>query len=157
MNFTDLAELEWSDLEDLKFSYSRIKTIAHINVKLPKNEIIGKILYFCKKYRMYNTPYIFPILKMNKEEYSDQELYNRKYSVRKYYYKQLKYLLKLCEIDKHFTFYTARHTFATTALRKDVNINIIKQSLGQKKLSTTESYLQDFSTNEVDMVIESIF
>lgn len=36
---------------------------------------------------MYNTPYIFPILKMNKEEYSDQELYNRKYSVSKYYNK----------------------------------------------------------------------
>ncbi|WP_312299276.1 site-specific integrase [Chryseobacterium sp.] len=157
MNFTDLAELEWSHLEDLKFSYSRIKTKAHINVKLPKNEIIGEILDFYKKYRIYDTPYIFPILKMNKEEYSAQELYNRKYSVRKYYNKQLKYLLQLCEIDKHITFYTARHTFATTALRKDVNINIIKQSLGHKKLSTTESYLEDFSTNEVDLVIDSIF
>jgi len=157
MNFTDLAELEWSDLEDMKFGYIRNKTKVNINVKLPENEIISEIINFYKNYKIYDTNYIFPILKKDKKEYSDIELYNRKYSVRKYYNKQLKKMLEILEIDKNITFYTARHTFATTALRNDVNIQIIKQSLGHKKLITTESYLEDFSNNEVDKVIDSIF
>lgn len=157
MNFTDLAELEWSDLEDLTFGYIRNKTKVNINVKLPENKIINEILNFYKNYRIYGTNYIFPILKKDKKGYSATELYDRKYSVRKYYNKQLKNLLETLKIEKNITFYTARHTFATTALRKDVNIQIIKQSLGHKKLSTTESYLEDFSNSEVNKVIDSIF
>jgi len=81
----------------------------------------------------------------------------RKDSVRSYYNKQLKEILRLCEIDKNIIFYTARHTFATTALRKEVNINIIKQSLQQKRLITTENYLDDFKDSEVNSIITGMF
>jgi site-specific recombinase XerD len=69
----------------------------------------------------------------------------------------LKEIFKFLEIEKNITFYTARHTFATTALRNNVNINIIKQSLGHKRLSTTENYLDDFKDSEVDDVIVGMF
>lgn len=157
MNFTDLAELKWSDLENHQFNYNRNKTDVLLKVKLPNIPIIDEILQFYKIYKPSETPYIFPILNKIIKEYTPEEMKKRKDSVRSYYNKQLKAILKLCEIDKNITFYTARHTFATTALRKDVNINIIKQSLGHKRLSTTENYLDDFKDSEVDSIIAGMF
>lgn len=157
MNFTDLAELKWSELEENKFTYTRNKTKINIKVKLPDNKFIDELLSFYKMYRIYDTNYIFPILKKDKSEYTDDELNNRKDSVRRYFNKQLKKLLQLCGIEKNITFYTARHTFATAALRNGVNIHTIKQSLGHQSITTTENYLEDFSDNEVDKQLENIF
>lgn len=157
MNFTDLAELKWSDIEDGRFSYIRNKTHAFLKVQLPDSPIIKEILDFYKIYRPFDTSYIFPILKKDEKLYSEEELHNRKNNVRSFYNKQLKDILKACKIEKNITFYTARHTFATTALRNNVNINIIKQSLGHKKLSTTESYLDDFTDHEVNNEINKMF
>lgn len=157
MNFTDLAELKWSDLENNSFHYNRNKTDVLLKIKLPDLPIIKEILDFYKIYRPYDTGLVFPILAKNQNLYSPAELIERKDSVRMYYNKQLKEILKACDIDKNITFYTARHTFATTALRNNVNINIIKQSLGHKRLSTTENYLDDFKDSEVDDVISGMF
>lgn len=157
MNFTDLAELKWSDLDSLQFSYNRNKTDVLLKIKLPDIPIIHEILQFYKIYKPFDTPYIFPILNKNLKDCTRDEIKNRKDSVLSYYNKQLKKILELCKIDKKITFYTARHTFATTALRKDVNINVIKQSLGHKRLSTTENYLDDFLESEVDDVIVGMF
>ncbi|SUX46624.1 site-specific integrase [Chryseobacterium indoltheticum] len=157
MNFTDLAELKWSDLDNLQFSYNRNKTDVLLKIKLPDIPVINEIFDFYKIYKPYNTPYIFPILNRNIKECTIDQIKTRKDSVLRYYNKQLKKILEICKIDKKITFYTARHTFATTALRKDVNINVIKQSLGHKRLSTTENYLDDFLESEVDDVIVGMF
>lgn len=157
MNFTDLAELKWSDLDNLQFTYTRNKTDVNLKIKLPEKPIIKEILDFYKIYRPYNTPYIFPILMKSMKDYSDEELKNRKYNVINYYNKKLKEIFKFLEIEKNITFYTARHTFATTAVRNGVNINIIKQSLGHKSIKTTENYIEDFTDNEVDSVISAMF
>ena len=157
MNFTDLAELKWSDLDNLQFTYTRNKTDVNLKIKLPEKPIIKEILDFYKIYRPYNTPYIFPILMKSMKDYSDEELKNRKYNVINYYNKKLKEIFKFLEIEKNITFYTARHTFATTAVRNGVNINNIKQSLGHKSIKTTENYIEDFTDNEVDSVISAMF
>jgi integrase len=157
MNFTDISEIKWSDIENNQFNYHRNKTDVLLKIKLPDLPIIKEIFSFYKVYRPHNTPYIFPILKKEKKYYDDLELKKRKDYVRGFYNRQLKLLLKECEIEKDITFYTARHTFATAALRKDVNINVIKQALGHKRLSTTENYLEDFEENEVDNIIGGIF
>lgn len=157
MNFTDLAELKWTDLDNYHFNYFRNKTDVLLKIKLPNNKIVNEMLQFYKIYRPFDTPYIFPILKKEIFKYDELELKNRKDSVRTYYNEQLKLLLKECNINKNITFYTARHTFATNALRNDVNIHIIKQALGHKKLSTTENYLDDFQESEVDDIIGEIF
>lgn len=157
MNFTDMAELKWSDLENNYFNYHRNKTDALLKIKLPNLPIINEILEFYKMYRPFDTPYIFPILKKNLKDYEDSELRARKHNVISFYNKQLKKIMESCNIEKNISFYTARHTFATSALRNNVNINIIKQSLGHKRLSTTESYLDDFHDSEVDNVINNIF
>lgn len=157
MNFSDLSELKWTDIEENKFCYSRNKTKAVLKVELPDLPIIKEILDFYKVYRPFDTPYIFPVLKKLKKEYKEKELMDRKNSVRSHYNKQLKLIFKNIDPDKKINFYSARHTFATIAMRNNVNINVIKQSLGHKKLSTTESYLDDFSDKEMNFEINKMF
>jgi len=157
MNFTDLAELKWEDVENGKFNYTRNKTNVNLKIKLPDIPIINEIFDFYKLYRPYDTHYIFPILKKEIKEYSGKELKDRKDSVLKYYNKELKKIFDFCNIYKNITFYTARHTFATSALRNGVNINIIKQSLGHQSIKTTENYVEDFAENEVDEVLNAMF
>ena len=157
MNFTDLAELKWNDIDDYKFNYIRNKTDVNLKIKLPENAIIKEILEYYKVYRPFDTQYIFPILNKEMEYSSPEEIVLRKKSVISYYNKELKRIMKMCSIEKNITFYGARHTFATTALKNGVNMNIIKQSLGHKSIKTTEIYVEDFLDSEVDVVIDRMF
>lgn len=156
MNFTDLAELRWDDIEHSKFSYKRNKTGINIRVKIPENEITNEILNFYKEYRPYPTNYIFPILKKNILEYDEEELSNRKHNVRSYYNKQLKLIFEELNIDTKINFYTARHTFATISLKKGVHVSKIKQALGHQSIKTTEAYLEDFKDAEIDEAFDNL-
>lgn len=156
MNFTDLAELRWDDIEHSKFSYKRNKTGINIRVKIPENEITNEILNFYKEYRPYPTNYIFPILKKNILEYDEEELASRKHNVRSYYNKQLKLIFEKLNIDTNINFYTARHTFATISLKNGVHVSKIKQALGHQSIKTTESYLEDFKDHEMDEAFEKL-
>lgn len=53
----------------------------------------------------------------------------------------LKEIATLCEIQKDFTFHTARHTFATTVtLTNGVPIESVSKMLGHKDIKTTQHY-----------------
>lgn len=53
----------------------------------------------------------------------------------------LKEIAVLCNIDKHLTTHTARHTFATTVtLEHDVPIETVSQLLGHRSIRTTQTY-----------------
>lgn len=53
----------------------------------------------------------------------------------------LKEVATLCEIEKDFTYHTARHTFATTVtLNNGVPIESVSKMLGHKDLKTTQHY-----------------
>lgn len=156
MNFTDLAELKWEDVELSSFSYTRNKTKIKLNVKIPNNEYTREILSYFKTYRPFDTDYIFPILKKDIKLYTNEELKKRKKSVLNYYGKQLKKISLECGIKTNVNFYTARHTFATLSLKKGLSTVMIKQGLGHQSIKTTETYLEDFCTEELDMAFEDI-
>ena len=53
----------------------------------------------------------------------------------------LKELADICDVDKHLTTHTARHTFATTVtLENDVPIETVSKMLGHKDIRTTQIY-----------------
>lgn len=55
--------------------------------------------------------------------------------------KHLREIRDACNIPKHITFHTARHTFATTStLSNGVPIETVSKMLGHTKLSTTQIY-----------------
>lgn len=156
MNFTDLAELKWNDIDLDNFNYTRNKTKVNLSVKIPHNEYTIKILNYFKSYRPYDTDYILPILKKDISLYSNEELKMRKKSVLNRYGKLLKIISQDCGIKTRVNFYTARHTFATLSLKKGVNTVMIKQALGHKSIKTTEAYLEDFHTEELNTAFENL-
>lgn len=54
--------------------------------------------------------------------------------------KNLKRWAKAANISKNVTFHTARHTFATLLLTKDVNLAFIQKLLGHSRIQTTQIY-----------------
>lgn len=156
MNFTDLAELKWDDVDLDRFTYVRNKTSVKLNVKIPTNKYTSEILNYFRMYRPYDTEYIFPILEKDKNLYTKTQLRDRKKSVLNYYGKLLNKISVECGIKIKVTFYTARHTWATLALKNGSGSVMIKQGLGHQCIKTTETYIEDFSTEELDLAFENI-
>jgi len=52
----------------------------------------------------------------------------------------LKILIELAEINKHVTFHTARHSFATIALELAIPIEVVSKILGHRNLKQTATY-----------------
>ena len=156
MNFTDIAELKWDDIDLSNFTYVRNKTKVKLNIKIPNNGYTRNILNYFKTYRPFDTEYIFPVLTKDIEFYAKDELKSRKKSVLNYYGKLLNEIAHECGIKTKLNFYTARHTFATLSLKKGVSTVMIKQGLGHKSIQTTETYLQDFQREELDVAFEDI-
>ena len=156
MNFTDVAELKWEDVDLSSFSYIRNKTQVKLNVKIPNNNYTRTILNYFKIYRPFDTDYIFPILDKDEKLYTKEELRDRKKSVLNYYGKLLNIIALQCGIKNKVTFYTARHTFATISLKKGINTVMIKQALGHQSIKTTETYLEDFNTKDLDFAFENL-
>lgn len=55
--------------------------------------------------------------------------------------KNLRLISEVLGIDKDITFHDARHTWATTALKKGVNIMTVSKALGHSSIAITERYL----------------
>lgn len=51
---------------------------------------------------------------------------------------------KELKIDQQVGTYVARHSFSTRLMRKGVNTQYIKESLGHSSVAVTENYLGDF-------------
>lgn len=66
--------------------------------------------------------------------------------------KRLKKFAKRVGINKHITFHTARHTFATMGLTSGADIYTISKLLGHTKITTTQIYAEIINQKKVDAV-----
>lgn len=71
--------------------------------------------------------------------------------------KELKMLAKKAEIEKNISFHIARHSFASMAKNQGVNSMKIKGLLAHSKVETTERYMGEFDTDEIDEALAEIF
>ena len=84
--------------------------------------------------------YIFPFLK-NNLDYSDPTvLFNAISSNTACANKNLKMIGAKAGIEKHISFHSSRHTFATRALKKGMRIEYVSKLLGHTNLKTTQIY-----------------
>jgi integrase len=143
INFHDLANLKWTNIQNGRLKYTRAKTGGQLDMELlePAKEIID---YYRKCKR---SEYIFPIL--NNELKDAMEKYKRIKNGLKRFNKNLKKICKMLEIEP-VTSYVSRHTWATIMKQKGISIEIISESMDHKTVAQTSTYLKKLNKDILD-------
>jgi site-specific recombinase XerD len=149
MNFTDMAQLRWTDIYNDRIKYTRSKTSGNFNIKVspPLQEILD---YFKSEYAY--TGFVFPVL--SDFHQSESQIKYRIRKCLKQHNGQLKEVAAILKINIALTSYVARHTYATTLKRKGIDTAVISEGLGHQDVSTTKAYLQQFETETIDKADE---
>lgn len=145
MNFIDMMQLRWSNINGDKLVYKRSKTGKNFNIRvLPETRLI------IEQYRNVNTStkYIFPLLL--KENMTSNQIENRKKKTLKKFNRELKEIAKICGISKNITSYVSRHSYGTLMKQKGVPIEVISESMGHSNVEITQAYLKQFDDKYID-------
>ncbi|WP_291867930.1 site-specific integrase [Maribacter sp.] len=145
MNYTDMMELKWNNIDSKAISYIRNKTKGRFVISiLPP---VREILDYYKEYSL-PTKYVFPILL--KDGLTPNQINNRKKKTLAKYNYELKEIAKITGIDKSLSSYVARHSFANCLKQKGVATDVIGESLGHKDITTTQVYLKELGSSVLD-------
>jgi integrase len=148
IQFYDIANLTWENIQGNRLIYRRAKTKVRFNVKIQPET--SEILRFYKEKNIGNK-YIFPILDSRIHK-TDTQKYNRINKVRKQINKKLGLLAILADIDKKITTYWARHTYASVQKFRGTPTSMIKELMGHSSEKVTEIYLNKFGNEILDQL-----
>lgn len=153
INFVDLAQLKWANIENNQLYYTRKKTNELINVPLMVKAI--KILEIYKKYsNCKKEDFIFPIL--NATHVTSISIANRLHKVNHQINQDLQKIGETLKLDVKLTTYVARHTFATVLKREGIPVSVIGQALGHEDEKTTRIYLDSFGSDIMQQAFEKL-
>ncbi|KFF11070.1 transposase [Chryseobacterium soli] len=140
LRFSDIKNLTWKNLSYdaengwmLKYTQKKTKGAEH----LPIAEQAVKILEI--------TPET-----LRTKDVKENVFANLKYSA--YQNKKLHKWVEDAGIDKHITFHSARHSFATLQLTMDTDIYTVSKLLGHRHLKTTEIYAKVIDKKKINAV-----
>jgi integrase/recombinase XerD len=146
MNFRDIAELKYKNINKKSFSFLRHKTLYTTKDKpkpiiVPLTESIRAIIerYGTKPVSPEN--YVFPILEKLMNE-TEKLRVNQNFI--RFVNQHIQKLAKDLELDTDISTYYARHTFTTSAIRNGAKMELIQESLGHRSLNTTQNYWAGF-------------
>ena len=139
MSFIDMAYLKKSDLQNGILTYRRRKTGQQLSINWEKcmEDIVSK-------YAQNQTDYLLPIIK---ETVNERRQYDNALHLVNYHLKDLSSLLKL---QRPFTMYVARHSWASAAKAKNIPLSVISEGMGHDSEATTQIYLASLETSVVD-------
>lgn len=145
MNFADMANLTWDDIENNELKYNRQKTNAPFLFKIHESTI-----NIIEHFRDIKTSkYVFNIY--HEIHKTNKQKENRRKSMLKKINSDLIDLALTVGISINgFTSYVARHTWAYIQQTKGESIYLIQQGLGHKSITTTEIYLKSLGSEELD-------
>ena len=154
MRFSDVCKLKWENVTDTEVVYTMGKSEKRAGATryIP---IPPKVKQILERYKA-NKTFIFPILDkcdLNNIEKVEYTIYiaNNKLN------RSIKILAKHAGITKHVSMHIAKHSFASHAVKNNVNLFHISKLLGHTKLATTEHYLRDFFQKEQTDVMNNLF
>jgi integrase len=156
INFADLALMKVSQIKDDIVHYKRTKTARRkqgakeFKIRIPK-----QILPIMNEYLQGKTKdeYLFGLI--SDKANTPQKLHDAIRNARLNIGNALRQVVIWAGIDtEHFSFYSARHTFATLSLRKGASTREIMEGLGHSNIETTETYLEGFEDSELDDIFE---
>jgi integrase/recombinase XerD len=180
MRVSDLLLLKWQNIYDEgdRLQYEMFKTKNQMDLKLTDN--LYKILFHFLpedtksiiikrdkkpisrtiRWHVRNISldkekrgnYIFGMLPDH--EMSKREIYSKIQTYSSYYNRDLKLLAEQTHISHRIDFklssHTARHTFADLARLSGLSVYDISKALNHKSISTTEKYLNNFASKQLD-------
>jgi integrase len=154
MRFQDVATLTWGSVVGGRLWYDMRKTGKPQNIL-----IVPRALAILDMYRHRNEgpdSRVFPAL--DGQDLGTAELLNdainRKTSLAN---NNLERIRKRCGIQKHITTHVARHTFTALALKLGWTVKEIQAALGHSSMQTTDSYLRDLRTDDLDDRLRVLF
>lgn len=140
MPFIDVAFLRRNQISNGCITYYRRKThqAIHIPIEPQIKEIIAR-------YRHAQRELVFPILTQTQgvDAYSD---YRRKLSQYNYDLRQLSQMAKL---KTRLTSYMVRHTWASMAYERQVDLHVISKALGHDNPQTTLVYIRGINNRQL--------
>ena len=149
INFIDIANLKWSNIEGERLHYVRSKTGQLFNIKLlPQAQ---SIIDYWKPitYKGQGNDYVFPIL--DHQYHNDpKKVQNRLHKVLGQTNQDLKEIGQMSGLDIPLTMYVARHTYATTLKHQGVSISKISEAMGHQTEAITRTYLKAFEDDVLD-------
>ena len=139
MSFVDMAYLNKKNLQGPRIVYCRKKTGQQLSIEISPEaqEVIDKY--------SSDSQYLLPIIKTENCDVRRQcknaiTMVNR----------NLKKIGAMVGLTDSLTTYVMRHSWATIARNKGVEISVISEGLGHDNEATTQIYLDSICTNKVD-------
>jgi len=166
INLVDMQQLTWRDINDGKIHWIRSKTdTSSHEVKISQD--IKKILDHYRQFRKKDSDYVFPFLSsptnLEKTKYKNGEITKEQMmlSIKKRAVKYInKYLRRLAEANgistDNFSFYSARHSFASILDDQGIDRRVIQKMLGHSSLNVTEGYINSLQTDKLQEAREKL-
>lgn len=136
----DAVYLKKSQIKDKIITYYRHKThrMVNINVTDELQEITNHL-------PITDSDYLLPVLK-GTDERAHMLQYHRFYQR---YMHTLRRLSRMMELDTPLTSYTPRHSWASIAFKKGIDINTISQALGHSNTTITSVYIKEICNEQL--------
>lgn len=158
MNVKDIIFLKWKNIKDGQIEFIREKTKR---TKKAKQKVIQVPLTdfaknFIEKYgneSKEKSSYIFSIINDGMTE-EEKDLKRRNFT--RFINQHLKHLAKDNGLTEDISTYWARHSFATTAVRKKASLEFVSEALGHSDLKTTKNYFAGFEDKTKKDILEDI-
>ncbi len=151
ISFVDLAHLKKINLNGDYITYRRSKTGQSVSVRLN-----SKIRDMLARYPSDDSsPYLLPIIRHPGKE--DDRQYR---AALRLFNMKLKLVAIAAGVPSAISTYTARHSWASLARSKDIQLSVISNALGHDNESTTRIYLSSIDIGLVglanDLVLDNI-
>jgi site-specific recombinase XerD len=158
MNMKDILHLKWKNLNNGQIEFVREKTkrTKKANTKPIQVPLTDFAKSFIEKYGTNEkepNKLVFPILSEN-DNAEKQHL--AKLNFIRYVNQHIKKLAKANGLNENISTYWARHSFATTAVRKKASLEFVSEALGHSDLKTTKNYFAGFEDKTKKEILEDI-
>ena len=144
MPFVDLAHLKRSQVRDGVLTYHRRKTGQQVKVTLEKC-----MLDILTKYAQRESEYLFPILYKVEGGKGGKTVEVSYSSALNRYNRALKALARQAGIKQRLTSYVARHSWASIAYERNVDLPVISKALGHTDTKTTLIYISEIDDRQL--------
>jgi integrase len=148
INYVDMAQLRWRDVQGGRLQYIRQKTGGLFNLKL-RDVALAIIDHYYPVTSTGPNAYVFGVLDPDRHK-TQLQIANRLHKIKGQVNQDLKIIGKLAGIETPLTTYVARHSFATALKRSGISTAIISEAMGHQTESVTQTYLASFENELID-------